>query len=100
MYDNELIDSLRKGNNMTLKAMEFIIKATVKQGIKGFSGIMDSAIYYYHPRLKTTIIRHAPQMPIQEKNLVSHWTTRTSFFRKVDLLVNHYIFFILLLKKA
>ena len=30
MYDNELIDSLRKGNNMTLKAMEFIMKVTEK----------------------------------------------------------------------
>ena len=45
------------------------MKVTVKDGIKGFSGKLDGAIYYYHPRLKRTLMRRAPQMPIQEKNL-------------------------------
>jgi len=54
---------------MTLKDKEVIMKVTVKEGIKGFSGKLDSAIYYYHPRLKRTLMRRAPKMPIQEKNL-------------------------------
>ena len=45
------------------------MKATVKEGIKGFSGKLDGAIYYYHPRLKRTLMRRAPQMPLQEKNI-------------------------------
>ncbi len=44
------------------------MKATVKEGIKGFSGKLDGAIYYYHPRLKRTLMRRAPQMPIQPQN--------------------------------
>ncbi len=45
-----------------------MMKATVKEGIKGFSGKLDGAIYYYHPRLKRTLMRRAPQMPIQQQN--------------------------------
>lgn len=45
------------------------MKATVKEGIKGFSGKLDGAIYYYHPRLKRTLMRRAPKMPIQAKNI-------------------------------
>ncbi|MDI3504354.1 MAG: hypothetical protein PWP64_1290, partial [Candidatus Cloacimonadota bacterium] len=33
------------------------MKAYVKAGIKGFSGKLDGAIYYYHPRLKRTLMR-------------------------------------------
>ncbi len=44
------------------------MKATVKEGIKGFSGKLDGAIYYYHPRLRRTLMRRAPQMPIQPQN--------------------------------
>jgi len=44
------------------------MKATVKEGIKGFSGKLDGAIYYYHPRLKRTLMRRAPKMPIQQQN--------------------------------
>lgn len=44
------------------------MKATVKEGLKGFSGKLDGAIYYYHPRLKRTLMRHAPKMPIQPQN--------------------------------
>ncbi|MDD4310403.1 MAG: hypothetical protein PHO32_08490 [Candidatus Cloacimonetes bacterium] len=45
------------------------MKATVKEGIKGFSGKLDGAIYYYHPRLKRTLMRRMPDMPIQEQNI-------------------------------
>jgi hypothetical protein len=45
------------------------MKATVKEGLKGFSGKLDGAIYYYHPRLKRTLMRRAPKMPIQAQNL-------------------------------
>jgi hypothetical protein len=45
-----------------------MMKATVKEGIKGFSGKLDGAIYYYHPRLKRTLMRRAPKMPIQQQN--------------------------------
>ncbi len=45
------------------------MKAYVKAGIKGFSGKLDGAIYYYHPRLKRTLMRKAPKMPIQPQNL-------------------------------
>ncbi|MCB5260703.1 MAG: hypothetical protein PHY41_04980 [Candidatus Cloacimonetes bacterium] len=44
------------------------MKAHVKAGIKGFSGKLDGAIYYYHPRLKRTLMRRAPKMPIQPQN--------------------------------
>lgn len=44
------------------------MKATVKEGIKGFSGKLDGAIYYYHPRLKRTLMRRAPKMPVQPQN--------------------------------
>jgi len=27
------------------------MKATVKEGLKGFSGKLDGAIYHYHPRI-------------------------------------------------
>ncbi|MBM4404034.1 MAG: hypothetical protein FJ042_06610 [Candidatus Cloacimonetes bacterium] len=45
------------------------MKATVKEGIKGFSGKLDGAVYYYHPRLKRTLMRRMPAMPIQEQNI-------------------------------
>jgi len=45
------------------------MKAYVKAGIKGFSGKLDGAIYYYHPGLKRTLMRRAPKMPIQPQNL-------------------------------
>lgn len=45
------------------------MKATVKEGIKGFSGKLDGAVYYYHPRLKRTLMRRMPVMPIQEQNI-------------------------------
>lgn len=45
------------------------MKATVKEGIKGFSGKLDGAIYYYHPRLKRTLMRRAPKMPVQPQNV-------------------------------
>ncbi len=44
------------------------MKATVKEGIKGFSGKLDGAIYYYHPRLQRTLMRRAPKMPVTDKN--------------------------------
>ena len=44
------------------------MKATVKEGIKGFSGKLDGALYYYHPRLKRTLMRRIPEMPIQPQN--------------------------------
>jgi hypothetical protein len=44
------------------------MKATVKEGIKGFSGKLDGAIYYYHPRLQRTLMRRAPKMPVQPQN--------------------------------
>lgn len=44
------------------------MKATVQEGIKGFSGKLDGAIYYYHPRLKRTLMRRVPKMPIQPQN--------------------------------
>ncbi len=44
------------------------MKAYVKAGIKGFSGKLDGAIYYYHPRLQRTLMRRAPKMPIQPQN--------------------------------
>jgi len=64
-----VIDSFKQGNNLATKYREVTMKVTVKDGIKGFSGKLDGAIYYYHPRLKRTLMRRAPQMPIQEKNL-------------------------------
>ena len=45
------------------------MKATVKTGIKGFSGKLDGAIYYYHPGLKRTLMRRAPKMPLQTQNV-------------------------------
>ncbi|MCD8480946.1 MAG: hypothetical protein LRZ88_12585, partial [Candidatus Cloacimonetes bacterium] len=37
--------------------------------IKGFSGKLDGAVYYYHPRLQRTLMRRAPKMPIQPQNI-------------------------------
>jgi hypothetical protein len=48
------------------------MKATVKEWIKGFSGKLDGAIYYYYPRLKRTLMRRAPKMPVQVYNLPCH----------------------------
>lgn len=45
------------------------MKAYVKEGIKGFSGELDGMIYYYHPRLKRTLMRKKPKMPLQEQNI-------------------------------
>lgn len=44
------------------------MKAKVTEGIKGFSGKLDGAIYYYHPRLRKTLMRKAPEMPHQPQN--------------------------------
>lgn len=44
------------------------MKVTVKEGIKGFSGTLDGAIYYYHPRLQRTLMRRKPEMPLQQQN--------------------------------
>lgn len=44
------------------------MKATVKEGIKGFTGTLDGAVYYYHPRLKRTLMRRLPKMPRQPQN--------------------------------
>ncbi len=44
------------------------MKVKVKEGIKGFSGKLDGAIYYYHPRLKRTLMRRKPQMPRLPQN--------------------------------
>ena len=44
------------------------MKAVVRQGIKGFSGKLDGAIYYYHPGIKRTLMRKAPKMPVQAQN--------------------------------
>ncbi len=44
------------------------MKVTVKEGIKGFSGKLDGAIYYYHPRLKRTLMRKEFKMPHQPQN--------------------------------
>ena len=46
-----------------------MMKVSVKTGIKGFSGKLDGAIYYYHPRLKRTLMRRAPKMPLQPQNV-------------------------------
>jgi hypothetical protein len=59
---------LRRGE-IWLQSEEDIMKAYVKAGIKGFSGKLDGAIYYYHPGLKRTLMRWAPKMPIQPQNL-------------------------------
>ena len=45
------------------------MKVKVTEGIKGFSGKLDGAVYYYHPRLKRTLMRRAPEMPVQAQNL-------------------------------
>ena len=37
-----MIDSWKQGNNMTLKEQEVIMKVTVKEGIKGFLGLLNS----------------------------------------------------------
>jgi len=50
------------------KNLEERMKATVKEGLKGFSGKLDGAIYYYHPHLKKTLMRRAPKMPHQPQN--------------------------------
>jgi hypothetical protein len=52
-----------------MKKVEENMKATVKEGIKGFSGKLDGAIYYYHPHLKRTLMRKAPEMPVQPQNI-------------------------------
>jgi hypothetical protein len=44
------------------------MKANMKEQIKGFSGKLDGMIYYYHPRLKKTLMRKAPKMPHQQMN--------------------------------
>ncbi len=44
------------------------MKVVVKEGLKGFSGQLDGAIYYYHPRLKRTLMRRMPKMPAQPQN--------------------------------
>lgn len=44
------------------------MKVTVKEGLIGFSGRLDGAVYYYHPHLKRTVMRKKPIMPIQAQN--------------------------------
>lgn len=44
------------------------MKVKVKEGITGFYGELDGAIYYYHPRLRRTLMRRKPQMPSQPQN--------------------------------
>ena len=44
------------------------MKAILRESIKGFSGKLDGAIYYYHPRLKRTLMRRLPKMPMQQQN--------------------------------
>jgi len=63
-----VIDSFEEAGKMVQKSMEEKMKATVKEGIKGFSGKLDGAVYYYHPRLKRTLMRKMPKMPVQAQN--------------------------------
>ncbi len=44
------------------------MKVTIKEGLKGFSGKLEGAVYYYHPRLQRTLMRRMPVMPLQEQN--------------------------------
>ncbi|MDP2172685.1 MAG: hypothetical protein Q8M98_05605 [Candidatus Cloacimonadaceae bacterium] len=44
------------------------MKVTIKAGIMGLAGEIDGAIYYYHPRLKRTLMRSKPKMPKQAIN--------------------------------
>ena len=37
------------------------MKVTLKAGLKGYSGKFDDMIYYYHPRLGRTLMRHKPE---------------------------------------
>jgi len=45
------------------------MKVVLRQSIKGLSGQLDGLIYYYHPRLKRTLARKCPEMPIQPQNM-------------------------------
>lgn len=45
------------------------MKVVLKQRIKGMSGQLDGLIYYYHPRLKRTLARKSPTMPVQPQNV-------------------------------
>ena len=45
------------------------MKNIVKEGLTGLSGRIDDSIYYYHPRLRKTIVRRAPIMPLQSQNI-------------------------------
>ena len=44
------------------------MKVYFKRGIGGYSGKVDEAVFYYHPRLKLTLMRRFPKMPHQEMN--------------------------------
>jgi hypothetical protein len=45
------------------------MKAQFKAGLAGFSGKLDGAVYYYHPKLKRWLMRKQPNMPLQAKNI-------------------------------
>ncbi len=45
------------------------MKAKFKAGLAGFSGKLDGAVYYYHPKLERWLVRKQPNMPIQAKNI-------------------------------
>lgn len=44
------------------------MRAKMEYGIRGLSGSRDGTIFYYHPRLKATLMRRQPTMPHQEMN--------------------------------
>lgn len=44
------------------------MKAKLDYGIMGLSGSRDGTIFYYHPRLRATLMRKKPKMPHQEMN--------------------------------
>ncbi len=44
------------------------MKATFIAGIKGITGKLDGAIYYYHPKLRKVLVRKFPKIPHQSQN--------------------------------
>jgi hypothetical protein len=44
------------------------MKATFIAGIKGITGKLDGAIYYYHPKLRKVLVRKFPNIPHQPQN--------------------------------
>ncbi len=45
------------------------MKVTLKEAVKGLSGKIEDSVYYYHPRIKRTLVRRLPKMPIQSQNI-------------------------------